>query len=283
VSFTGEQVRRGEPILSLYSPELVASQEELVRAREAAARFATSSLPEVRRGGEELVAAARRRLELFDVPSTLVEEVERSGQVQRTVTLLAPASGVVTGKQVFEGHRVEPGMELFTLTDLSRVWVEAEFYEGEASGLRLGQEARLELPYDPGVTLEGRIAFVEPTLDPVARTLGVRFECGNPDLRLKPGMFVDVATTLGGGEGLLIPDSALLDTGARQVVFVERGGGVFEPRDVKGGARSGGMIQVISGLEEGERVVTGANFLLDSESRLRAALAGSGHQHGGGS
>lgn len=283
VSFTGQLVERGEPILSIYSPQLVASQEELLRAREAAARFAASSLPEVRRGGEELYTAARRRLELFDVPSAFIEELERSGQVQRTVTLLAPVSGYVTSKGVFEGHQVEPGMELFTLTDLSRVWIEASFYEGEASSVRLGQEAILELPYDPGVALEGRVAFIEPTLDPVARTLRVRFEFSNPGLRLKPGMFADVATRLGDGEGLLVPDSAVLDTGSRQVVFVDRGNGTFEPREVRAGARSGGGIQVISGLEEGERVVIRANFLLDSESRLRSALAGSGHRHGGGS
>jgi len=273
VNFTGQQVRAGEPILSIYSPELLASQEEFLRAREAAARFASSSIPEVRKGGEDLVSAARQRLRLFDVPESLIEELERTGTPRRTVTLLAPVSGFVTAKGTFEGQRVEPGMELFTITDLSRVWIEADFYEYEARDLRLGEEASLTLPYDPGRRLTGRITYVYPTLDPETRTVRVRFEFANSGLALKPGMFADVKLAVAAREGIVIPESAVIDTGERQVVFVSLGGGKFAPRQVRLGSRGEGKVEVLSGVAAGEQVVVRANFLLDSESQLRAAVA----------
>ena len=285
VNFTGQPVRQGEPILSIYSQELVASQEEYIKARETAARFASSQLPEVRKGGEELAAAARRRLELFDVPAAFIEELERTGKVRRTVTLNAPVSGFVTVKDVFEGQQIEPAMELFTITDLSRIWVEADFYEYEARVLRLGEQATVELPYEPGRPLDGRITFIAPTVATDTRTLKVRFEFPNPGTALKPGMFANVELRADATEGIVIPDSALIDTGERQVVFVSKGSGRFEPREVKVGIRSGGRVQVLSGVALGDQVVIRANFLLDSESRLRAAIAGmgaNGHQHGGG-
>jgi len=274
VNFTGQLVRAGEPILSLYSQELLASQEEFLRARETAARYAASALPEVRRGGDDLLAAARRRLALFDVPESFIAELERTGEPRRAVTLAAPATGFVTAKEIFEGQQVEPGMELFVIADLSRVWVEAEFYEFEAGSLALGQTARVTLPYDPSRALAGRVQYVNPTLDAATRTLRVRFEFDNRDYALKPGMFANVEIELDGADGVAIPDSAVLDTGERQVVFVARGGGRFEPRLVTVGARSGGVAQVLAGVAEGEAVVVRANFLLDSESRLRAAIAG---------
>ena len=269
----GDSVRAGQPVLALYSPELLASQEELLRAREAAARFAGSSLPEVRRGGEDLVAAARRRLELFDVPASVIDRLERTGEVQRTVTLVAPASGFVTAKTVFEGMEVTPGMELFTLTDLSRVWVEADFYEAEAGLLRPGQRVEVRLPYDPGRQLQAQVSLVYPTLSPESRTVKARLELPNPDGALRPGMYVDVLAELAAAEGVIVPDDAVIDSGLRQVVFVERAAGVFEPREVRVGLRGEGRAVLLAGVAEGERVATHANFLLDSESRLRAALA----------
>jgi RND family efflux transporter MFP subunit len=271
VNSTGQLVRAGQPLLSLYSPELLASQEEFLRAREAAARFSQSSLPEVRRGGDDLLTAARRRLELFDVPASTIARLERTGAAQRTVTLTAPVSGYVTGKQIFEGQQVQPGMDLLTVTDLSRVWVEADFFEYESRDLRLGAKAFVVLPYDPGTHLTGRVAFVYPTVDPQTRTLKARLEFSNPGLALKPGMYVDVIPDLGTREGVVIPDSAVIDTGVRQVVFVQKGES-FEPRDVRVGERADGQAVVLSGVTEGERVAVRANFLLDSESRLRAAI-----------
>jgi membrane fusion protein, copper/silver efflux system len=276
VDTTGELVRAGQPILALYSPELLASQEELLRAREAAGRFADSSIPEVRRGGEELVTAARRRLELYDVPASFIANLERTGRTQRAVTLVAPASGFVTTKSVFEGQEVQPGMELFTLTDLSHVWVEADFYEYEARLLRVGQRAEVHLPYEAGAVREGEITFVYPTMQAESRTVKVRLELPNRDGLLRPGSYVDVVAHLDSADGVTVPADAVLDSGLRQVVFVETAPGVFEPREVRVGQRGDGRALLLSGLAEGERVATRANFLLDSESRLRAALAGAG-------
>jgi membrane fusion protein, copper/silver efflux system len=274
VNFTGQFVKQGQPVVSIYSPELLASQEEFLRARETAARFAASELPEVRKGGEELLAAARRRLRLFDVPDEFIAELERTGTPQRNVTLLAHGSGYVTSKGIFEGQQVDPSMmDLFTITDLSHVWIDSDFYEFEASLLRLGQEATLTLTYDPSVRLTGRIAYIYPTLSPDTRTIKVRFDFANPGLKLKPGMFANVELDTDGAQGVVIPDSAIIDTGERQIVFVSLSGGRFEPRQVRVGVRSEGKALVLSGVTVGEQAVIKANFLLDSESQLRAALA----------
>lgn len=275
VNTTGQPVRAGEALLSIYSPELLATQEEFLRAREAAVRFSDSSLPEVQRGGQDLLTAARRRLELFDVPPSVITRLEKTGEAQRTITLTSPASGYVTGKEVFEGMQVGPGMDLLTVTDLSRVWVEADFYQFESGSVRVGQKATIALPDDPATRLTARASFVYPTLDPMSRTLKVRYELANPGLVLKPGMYVDVMPELGTSEGVVIPDSAIIDTGTRQVVFVESNGS-FEPRQVQVGTRANGEALILSGLAEGESVAVRANFLLDSESRLRAAISGSG-------
>lgn len=269
VRTVGEAVHAGQTILDLYSPELVASQEELLRAREAAARFATSTLPEVQRGAADLVEAARRRLASFDVPAGFIAELERTGQARRTVTLTAPFGGIVTAKAVVEGHRVEPGMELLTLTDLSRVWVLADVYEQDAALVKTGQQVELALPYGSAARLSGRIALIEPALDPASRTLRVRIELPNPGLALRPGMFVDATIRAGEVEGVAVPDSAVLATGTRQLVFVQTAG-TLQPREVRVALREGGTALVASGVADGERVVTRASFLLDSESRLRA-------------
>ena len=275
VDFTGQFVQKGQPILSIYSPELLASQEEFVRARDAAARFGASTVPEVRRGGEELLAAARRRLQLFDVPETFIAELERTGTPRRDVTLLATSSGYVTAKGIYEGQQVDPSMmNLFTIADLTTVWVEGDFYEYEARALHMGEEAVVTLPYDPGVRLRGRVRYIDPTLNTESRTLRVRFDFPNPALALKPGMFANVELAVDDHEGIVIPDSAIIDTGERKIVFVSLGGGRFVPRMVTLGVRSNGKADVLSGVAAGEEVVVRANFLLDSESQLRAAVAG---------
>ncbi len=272
VNSSGQAVRKGQPLLSIYSPELLATQEEFLRARESAARFAASDAPEVRRGGADLLESARRRLMLFDVPQSLIETLEKTGQPQRTVTLEAPASGFVTAKDVFAGARIEPGTTLFTITDLSKVWIEAEVYEYEASLVRLGQQARVTLAYDPSRTYTGRISTIYPYLNTDSRTLRVRFEFDNPGLVLKPGMYANVELDAQAVQGVLIPDAAILDTGPRQIVYVMIGEGRYEPRQVKVGLRSDSQAQILSGVKAGEAVVDRANFLLDSESRLRAAI-----------
>lgn len=286
VNFTGQLVQKGQPILSIYSQELLASQQEFLQARESAAKFAASELPEMHRGGEELLQASEQRLRLLDVPEDFIEELKRTGQPKRAVTLLAPASGFVTAKEIFEGQQIEPSMELFGITDLSRIWIEADIYEYEAREVHVGQEAKVTLPYDPSRKLTGCVTFVYPTLNPESRTLRVRLEFANPNFALKPGMFANVELPLDATEGVVVPESAVIDTGERQIVFVSLGGGRFEPREVKLGVRSSGKAQVLSGIAAGDQVVTRANFLLDSESQLRAAIAGmmktSDHKPGGG-
>jgi RND family efflux transporter MFP subunit len=202
----------------------------------------------------------------------VLEAIERTGQAQRSVTLVAPGSGFVSAKLVLEGMEVQPGTELFTLTDLSRVWVEAEFYENEARFLRLGQRAEVRLPYDASRVLDGELSFIAPTLSPESRTIRARLELPNAEGVLKPGMFVDVSSELEVADGVTVPEDAVIDTGLRRVVFVEIAPQSFEPREVEIGIRGSGRVVISAGLREGELVATRANFLLDSESKLRAAL-----------
>jgi RND family efflux transporter MFP subunit len=189
-------------------------------------------------------------------------------------------SGIVDAKQVIEGMHIEPGTVLFTITDLSRVWIEAQVYEYEASLVHVGQRASVTLPNEPGAEREARVTFVDPYLDPVSRTLKVRFEFANPRQSLKPGMYANVELEADAVHGVIVPDAAIMDTGVRQIVYVQTAANRFEPRLVKLGTRSGAEAQVLSGVRAGERVVTGANFLLDSESRLRAATAAPGGHAG---
>ena len=282
VNTTGQLVKAGQRLLAIYSPQLLASQEEFLRARENAMRFAGSSIPEVRKGGEDILKAARKRLELFDIPETLIQEIEKTGKPQRTVTLLAPVSGFVTVKQVYEGQEVEPGMELYTITDLSQVWVEADFYEFESHLVSAGQTGVISFPYGSKKEITGQVAYIYPYLDPQSRTIRARFTLPNSDFSLKPEMYATVLMKVAIAESVVVPDSAVMNTGLRQIVFVDMGGGQFEPREVKTGYRDGGFVQVLSGVAAKEKVVVRANFLLDSESRLRAAILESAKASGKG-
>ena len=271
-NFVGQLVTKGQPLLEIYSPELVASQREYLLARAGVERMKDSPYEDAREMSSGLAGAARTRLMFFDVPESFIAELERTGKVRRAVTLNAPASGYVTGKEIFEGTRVMPGMDLLTITDLSRVWIEADLYEYEAQSVRVGQTAVLDTVADPGTKLEGRVAFIYPTFSPETRTLKVRFEFPNPRLRLKPQMYANVSLDLRSVTGVVVPDSALIETGVRQIAFVDTGDGTFVPREVKVGVRGNGKAQILSGVKAGENVAVGANFLLDSESKLRAAL-----------
>ncbi len=280
VDFSGRFVRRGETVAEIFSPEVVAAQQELLVARDAALRFSTSALPEVRRSGEDLLDAARRRLAIFDLPEGFVERLVETGEVRRTVPVTSPSSGFVVAKSVSAGQQVVPGQEMFRLVDLSRVWVEAALYEADATRVRTGDRARLALAYAPQATRDGEVSYVYPEIDAAARTLRIRFDVGNPNLDWKPGMFVDVELSGRERAAIVVPDAALLPTGERELVFVETAPGRFEPREVTVGERRAGRAEILAGLTEGERVAVAANFLLDSESRLRAALTQS--RPGGG-
>lgn len=261
VNFTGQMVKQGDPLLTLYSPDLLVAERQYLQA------LSLAKQP----GSDDMLQAARERLELLDVSADFLQELERTRVAHRAITFLSPVSGFVTNKQVFEGQQVEPGFELFTITDMAQVWIEADFYEFEADLLRLDQEATFVSPYHPALQLRGRVAYIYPYLSPVSRTVKVRFRFTNDDLRLKLGMYMDVTIDMETAQGVVVPDSAILDSGVRKVVFVDNGKR-FEPRQVTTGLRGNGLAQILSGLDGGERVVVKGNFLLDSESRLRAAL-----------
>jgi RND family efflux transporter MFP subunit len=270
---TGEIVHRGQPLLSIYSPELLASQQEYVVALKARERTAGSSLPSVAGSGEEIVASARRRLNLFDMSDDQVRQLETSGLATRAVTVYSPITGTVLQRMVTQGQRVDPETALLTIADLSKVWVVAAVYEYEAPFVHVGDRAVMTLSYAPGRSFEGRVTLVYPVLDAATRTIQVRLEFPNPDLALRPDMFAEVALEADLGERLTVPDSAVMQTGTRDVVFVDKGDGVFEPREIQIGLRLPDVYEVRGGLSNGERVLTSANFYVDSESKLKAALA----------
>ncbi|MFN8549655.1 MAG: efflux RND transporter periplasmic adaptor subunit [Candidatus Eisenbacteria bacterium] len=272
VSTSGQAISAGQPVLELYSPDLLAAQEEFVHALTAVDRSAPE-LPEARESAERLRDAARRRLELLDVSAAAIAALERDRRPDRTVTLYSPYAGFVLAKSITQGAGFEAGAPLYTVVDLSSVWVEASFHEREARLLRVGRSARIASAYDPGVTRSADVVLVSPELDPVTRTLTARFELSNPDLKLKPGMFAEVSLASESTSALLVPTDAVLDSGRRQVVFVQVADRRFEPRQVVLGQRSGEMAEIVSGLAEGDRVVARAAFLLDSESRIRAAVS----------
>lgn len=274
VDFTGRPVRRGEPLFALYSPMLVAAQEELLLAHQLTRDVSTGSA-DTRAGAAELITSARRRLAYWDVPAEEIARIERTGQVQRTVTLRAATSGMVIEKNVTEGQRVMAGDRLYKVADLATVWVEGEVYEQDLAGVREGQTVGVELTAWPGQRRQGRIAYVYPTLSPETRTARVRVEIANRDLRVKPGMYATLHIAAGhAGTRLTIPRNAVLITGERQVVFVRRADGQLEPRAVQVGATFGDRTEILRGLAAGEQVVATATFLVDAESNLGAALDG---------
>jgi RND family efflux transporter MFP subunit len=275
VDFTGAPVRAGQPLLEVYSPALVTAQEELVLAR--------NLLEETRdRGGEraaenarELLSAARRRLAYWDIPEEAIRAIEESGEVTKVLTLRAPADGIVVEKNVVEGARIMPGMDLYRLADLSRVWIDAEVFEKDLSLVRNGQHAMVRFEAYPGETFHGAVTYVYPTVSTSTRTGKIRLELPNPELRLKPGMYAEVELQSPAlQETLLVPRTAVLETGERSVVFHRMAGGQLHPVDVVTGLKSGNEVQVLSGLKEGDTVVASATFLIDAESNLGAAMAG---------
>ncbi|AKI99936.1 Cu(I)/Ag(I) efflux system membrane fusion protein [Archangium gephyra] len=269
--FTGKPVQRGEPLFSVYSPELLAAQEEYLLALRT--RQALGQAGGMSADGDALVSAARRKLQLWDVPQSTLERLAETGEATRSLTLVSPISGVITKKDVVEGARLEVGATPYEIVDLSRVWVLADVYESELRNVKVGMPATLQLKAFPNRIFAGKVAFLDPVLDPATRTLKVRLEFPNPEGDLRPEMFGEVVLRGTTREGLRIPSDAVVPTGTTQVVFVALGGGRFQPREVRLGESDGKSVEVISGLKAGDEVVTGANFLVDSESRLRASLA----------
>ncbi|MCB1037290.1 MAG: efflux RND transporter periplasmic adaptor subunit [Acidobacteria bacterium] len=273
VNYEGESVRKGQPLFELYSPVLVQTQQELLSALEFAKRMAEA--PEgARSRAEALVDAARQRLAYWDVSAEQLAELEATAQVFRTLTVSAPSSGVVMKRMPgLEGMAVKPGMELFHLADLSSLWLSVEAYENQVAWIREGTKAEVTLTYFPGEAFEGRVSYLAPEFSEGTRTLPVRLAVPNPDGRLRPGMFATVVFEPAAAESsLAIPTQAVLRTGERNVALVRTGAGRFQPREVVLGQEGEGYVEILAGLAEGEDVVTSAQFLLDSESNLRAAI-----------
>jgi Cu(I)/Ag(I) efflux system membrane fusion protein len=274
VDFTGRFVRQGEPLLTIYSPELVSTQEEYLIALRAKRDLSKSPFPEVAGSGDSLADSAKRRLKLWDINDDQIKALEESGQAKKTLTLYSPFSGFVLEKSAYKGMNVMPGMSLYKLADLSVVWLYADIYEYELPSIRLGQEATIQISYISGETFRGKAIYIYPALNPETRTAKVRFELPNPHGKLKPEMYANVEIKVHLGQKLAVPEGAIIDTGLRQLAIVDKGSGYFEPREVKVGSKVEGYYEVIKGLKAGERVVTSANFLIDSESKLKEAVGG---------
>jgi len=272
VNETGRAVRRGEALFSAYSPELVAAQQEYLLALEAKRR-GTGQL------ADELLQTARARLLNWQMTEADIRALEARDEPQRAVTFRAPADGVVLEKAAVQGMRFMPGEMLYRLADLREVWLMASVYEQDIADLRTGQAVSLHVDSFPSEVFAGRVGFVYPTLDETTRTAKVRVQLPNADLRLRPGMYgrVDIQVERRNRPVLSVPDSAVLDSGKRQLVLVERGEGLFEPRDVLLGQRGEGYVEIREGLAAGDRVVVAANFLIDAESNLKAAVDSFGH------
>ena len=265
--FTGRAVRRGEPLLTIYSPEVFATMQELIVAQRMA-RATTTDVPGVTAGATDLVAAARQRLQLLGVGDAAIDAALESGQAPRTVTVFAPVSGVVTEKRVVLGQAIPAGQALYTIADLSNVWVNADVREADASVIRAGTSADVEVTALPGRPLRGVVTYVQPVMRTETRTVTARISVANTNGQLKPGMFAIVVLRPGGREALVVPTAAVVRTGERSVVFVDMGGGELMPHEVQTGAVSGDFTEIASGIGAGDRVVTSAQFLIDSESNL---------------
>ena len=268
-----QPVRAGEPLLTIYSPEMLASQQEYLLALRSRDVLAGSTVPGVKSHTDSLIEASRRRLELFDISPAQIEQVRSTGKPVRTVTIHSPVSGIITERKVYPRMRIGPEMELYTIADLSRVWVLADVFEYEARNIRVGMPATVNLANIGGALVAARVSHILPEVEPQTRTLKVRLDLPNPGQRLRPDMFVDVDFRIARGAAVSVPTEAVLDTGMKKTVYVDRGNGSLEPRQVQTGARFGDRVEIVSGLRAGERIVVSGNFLIDSESQMKAAAA----------
>ena len=288
VDFVGKLVKKGQPLLSIYSPDLVSTQQELLIAKKSRDILENSDFGDIGSRSRSLYNATRERLKYWDISDSQINRVERQGTPLKTLTLYSALDGFVVTRNVFPGQQVGPEADLFVIADLSNIWIQTEVYEYEIQSVSLGQKASVSFPSFPGKTFTGKVTYISPEMDPKTRTLKIRVELANPDFKIKPDMYANVELKLDYGKKLSIPQEAVLDSGADQMVFVAREGGYFEPRKIIAGPRVDGRLIVLDGLKAGEQVVTSANFLIDSESQLKSAAGGMGTahaehaEHGGG-
>lgn len=269
---TGQQVQKGEALLAIYSPQLVSSQQEYLLALENRSALEKSPFPDVREGAASLVDSARKRLALFDMPESQIRQIERSRKVLKDVLIDSPMTGIVTAIGAREGDRIGPETGIYSIADLSRIWVLADLYENDMPWVRKGDDVVISLADIPGRSFKAKVDYVYPYLDAKTRTVKIRVELANPDLLLKPDMYANVDIHSDRQfDALTIPVEAVIRTGTRDIVFVQKSPGRYEPREVVLGVSSNGRVQIIKGLMEGEQVVTSAQFLIDSESKIREA------------
>ena len=272
VDYTGQPIQSGQPLFTLYSPDLLNTQQEYLLALKTRDRIQQSTIADARERADALVASARQRLLAWDVPLEDLRQLDETRQAADAVVFRSPVSGFVIEKQALKGLHVTAGQSLYKVSDLSVVWVEADVYESELAAVRVGDAAAVTLEAYPGERFGGRAIYVYPYVDDKTRTAKVRFQLANRGGRLKPGMFAHVELTSRGRSGLIVPANAILDSGTEQVVFLAPGDGLFQPKTVKIGRRLGESTEILEGLNEGDRVAARASFFLDSESQLRASL-----------
>jgi Cu(I)/Ag(I) efflux system membrane fusion protein len=311
VNFTGIYVKKGEPLADIYSPELWATQQEFINLAKWTKKSGKTGLEAGKNGktgrgedplnlsamlskdAETILESARQRLRLWDISDDQIRKIEESEQPIRTLTIHSPVSGYVLQKYAVQGMRIMAGEKLFDVSDLSHIWVVADVYEYELPIIKVGDTAKIRLSYFAGKELTSRIEFVSPTISTDTRTAQARFSIPNTGGKLKPGMFTDVELKVNAGNKLAVPNEAVIDTGLRQIVYVDKGDGYFEPRAVTTGLRAEKFVEILAGLKVGEKVASSANFLIDSEAKLKgieapgktpgrkqdAAPASSGHKH----
>jgi Cu(I)/Ag(I) efflux system membrane fusion protein len=271
VDSVGRPVRKGEPLFTLYSPDLLATQDEYLLALKMKAQVGASPLAEAKENAAALVASARERLRLWDLPDAQIAALEQRGKAEPVITVYAPVSGIVLKREAMPGKYVEPNTILYEMADLSTAWISADIYESEVAAVKLNQPASVEFAAYPGETFRAKVAYIYPSLNEAARTVRVRLELPNPGLKLKPGMFGTVTLRTDSAKALVVPKEAVLDTGLRQLVYLDKGQGIYQPAPVKLGRKSQDRVEVLEGLKEGDQVVTSANFLLDADSKLASA------------
>jgi Cu(I)/Ag(I) efflux system membrane fusion protein/cobalt-zinc-cadmium efflux system membrane fusion protein len=273
INYTGQKVRKGDKLMDIYSPELVAAQQELITALSYDQSVKKTRFEEISKSGEELVQNAVRKLQLFNVSDAEIERVKSTGQVKTFLTLYAKTSGTVLSKNVREGEKITPGTELFRIADLTKLWLLADIYEYELSKVQIGSKAKIRFNFLPGVVYNGSVSFIYPTLDPISRTAKIRIVIDNNSAKLKPAMFANITIS---GEELdnkpVIPENSVLRSGTSDIVILSLSDGKFKPQEVNLGSYADGYYQVLSGLSEGNKIVTSAQFLIDSESNLKAAI-----------
>jgi multidrug efflux pump subunit AcrA (membrane-fusion protein) len=277
VDYVGKLVKKGDPLFTLYSPDLVATEQEYLIARRGKQYLGDSSFPDASQGANSLLNSARERLRLWDISDQQIKELDETGKITRTLTFYSPVTGFVMDRKAFPQTAITPEMDLYVIADLSTIWANAQIYEYEVPYVHVGQMAQMELSYYPGKKYTGRVTYIYPTVDPQTRTVKVRLEFANPTFDLKPDMYSEANLKIDYGTQVVVPQSAVLDSGERQTVFVALPDGYFEPREIKTGVKLDEKIAVLSGLRPGEKIVTSGNFLIDSESRLKSAMGGMKH------